>query len=228
MTKGVTDFVNGIPKTIENIGKFFSDVFKGIPGFITSIIPNVVKTIGNMVTGIVGGIDKIFPGFKTVFNNVISFFKTVIINPMIRMVEGFVNMFINGINFLIAGLNKIKITIPGWIPKALGGGQSFGVNIKPVAPITLRPLAKGGTVMPSPGGTIAQIAEAGRPERVEPLDPNGLSNRDKAMIDFLTKQRPGTGSGIQIIVNPSAGMNERDLAEMVSRKLAFELRRGAY
>lgn len=228
MTKGITDFVNGIPGAIANIGKFFSDAFKGFPGFVTSIIPNVMKTIGNLVTSIVGGIDKIFPGFKTVFNNVINFFKTVVINPMIRMAEGFINGFINGINFLIAGLNKIKITIPSWIPKALGGGQSFGVNIKPVAPITLKPLAEGGTVMPRPGGMIAQIAEAGRPERVEPLDPNGLSNRDKAMIDFLTKNKGVGGQPIQIIVNPSANMNERDIAEMVSRKLAFELRRGAY
>lgn len=226
MTKGVTDFVNGIPKTIDNIGKFFSDVFKGIPGFITSIIPNLMTNIGKMVTSIVGGIDKIFPGFKTVFNNVINFFKTVIINPMISMVEKFVNGFINGINFLIGGLNKLKVNIPSWVP--LIGGKTFGVNIKPIAPIRLTPLAEGGTVMPRPGGMLAQIAEAGRPERVEPLDANGLSNRDKAMIDFLTKNKGTGGQPIQIIVNPSANMNERDIAEMVSRKLAFELRRGAY
>jgi hypothetical protein len=33
---------------------------------------------------------------------------------------------------------------------------------------------------------LATIAEAGRPERVEPLDQNGLSNRDRALIAALT------------------------------------------
>jgi hypothetical protein len=71
------------------------------------------------------------------------------------------------------------------------------------------------------GGTIARIGEAGRPERVEPLDPNGLSKRDKAIIDRLS------GGGVQITVNPSAGMDERELAALVSRQLAFQLRKGA-
>jgi hypothetical protein len=171
----------------------------------------------------VNGIDKIFPGFKTVFNNVVNFFKTII-NNMIGMAEGFVNFFIRGINNIIAAINKIKFDVPSWVPFI--GGRTVGFNIPKVPEIKLPRLAQGGTVMPTPGGTIAQIAEAGRPERVEPLDPSGLSARDRAMIKMLAGN--SGGPSIQITVNPSAGMNERDLAEMVSRKLAFELRRGAY
>jgi hypothetical protein len=78
--------------------------------------------------------------------------------------------------------------------------------------------------MPSAGGTLAQIGEAGRAERVEPLDPNGLSKRDKAMIETLAG---GKGSGINITINPSAGMDERELASIVSRQIAFQLRKGA-
>ena len=76
--------------------------------------------------------------------------------------------------------------------------------------------------MPSRGGTLAQIAEAGRPERVEPLDANGLSKRDYAMIGALR----GAGGGINITVNPSPGMDERELAALVSRRIAFEIKRG--
>jgi hypothetical protein len=83
-------------------------------------------------------------------------------------------------------------------------------------------LAEGGVIMPSPGGTIARIAEAGRPERVEPLDPDGLSVRDRAII----KELSSGGKGPTINVYPSAGMDERELAEMVSRKIAFQIRRG--
>jgi hypothetical protein len=78
--------------------------------------------------------------------------------------------------------------------------------------------------MPSAGGTLAQIAEGGRPERVEPLDPDGLSKRDKAMIQLLAG---GAGGGPVINVYPSQGMDETELAEIVSRKIAFAMRRGA-
>ena len=70
---------------------------------------------------------------------------------------------------------------------------------------------------------LARIGEAGRPERVEPLDPDGLSKRDKAMIEMLA----GESRGIQITVNPSPSMDERELASLVSRQLAFQLRKGA-
>ena len=71
---------------------------------------------------------------------------------------------------------------------------------------------------------LATIGEAGRPERVEPLDPDGLSKRDRAMIAMLSG---GGAGGINITVNPSPGMDERELASLVSRQLAFQLRKGA-
>jgi hypothetical protein len=76
-------------------------------------------------------------------------------------------------------------------------------------------------INPSPGGTRARIGEAGRAERVEPLDPDGLSKRDKAMIALMSN-----GGGINITVNPSPGMDEVELASVVSRQLAFHMRKG--
>lgn len=86
-------------------------------------------------------------------------------------------------------------------------------------------LAKGGTVMPSPGGTIARIAEAGRAERVEPLDPNGLSNRDKAIMDRYMGSPAQAGVQINVYAQPNQDVNE--LAEIVSRKVSFNMRKGA-
>jgi hypothetical protein len=44
------------------------------------------------------------------------------------------------------------------------------------------------------------------------------------MIQLLSG---GATGGINITVNPSAGMDERELASLVSRQLAFQLRKGA-
>jgi hypothetical protein len=82
-------------------------------------------------------------------------------------------------------------------------------------------MAAGGTVFPRSGGTMVTVAEAGRPERIEPLHSNGLSDRDIAIINKMSG-----GSGVNITVNPAPGMDERALAEMVSRRIAFEIRKG--
>ena len=92
-------------------------------------------------------------------------------------------------------------------------------------PVIVPKFAKGGIVFPSMGGSLVNVAEAGRAERIEPLDENGLSKRDKALILALSG---GGSAGATINVYPSAGMDERELANMVSRKLAFEIRKGAF
>ena len=84
-------------------------------------------------------------------------------------------------------------------------------------------MANGGTVYPSAGGTIVQVAEAGRAERIEPLDQNGLSDRDKAMIKMLA----GDGRSIIINVTQLPGENGEDLAQKVSRIISREMRMGS-
>ena len=132
--------------------------------------------------------------------------------------DGIKEAFKSVINFIIGAWNKLQFKVPSFsfAGKTIGG---FTLGLPPITP-----LARGGVVMPSAGGTLAQIGEAGRAERVEPLDSNGLSKRDKAMIETLAG---GKGSGINITINPSAGMDERELASIVSRQIAFQLRKGA-
>lgn len=86
-----------------------------------------------------------------------------------------------------------------------------------------RPMAEGGIVRPSRYGTLAVIGEAGRSERVEPLDSDGLSVRDRAIIKELSF---GGGGGVTVNVYPSEGMDEKELADLVSKKLAYQIRKG--
>jgi hypothetical protein len=81
--------------------------------------------------------------------------------------------------------------------------------------------AEGGIVAPRSGGLLSIIGEAGRSERVEPLDPSGLSKRDRAMIAMLA------GNGPAINVYPAPGMNETELARKISREMASQMRRGS-
>ncbi len=141
------------------------------------------------------------------------------------MWDGIKTAFKGAINFVINGWNKLRFKLPDFAGLKIAGktiipgftGPSLGVPY-------IQPLALGGTVMPSASGTMALIGEAGRPERVEPLDPDGLSKRDKAIISMLAGNGAG---GATINVYPSAGMNERELANLVSKQLAYQMRKGA-
>lgn len=200
--------VTAVLKFVMPILKVLIGIFAAVAAIIANI---VIPIIAGLINFFIGGWGNIVKGFKGAINN------------MIGLVEGFVNFFIDGINMIIKAINKIKFDVPDWVP--LIGGMKFGFNIPLVGKLKIPRLADGGTVMPSPGGTLAQIAEAGRAERVEPLDPNGLSNRDKAMIKLLAGNEGG--GQVNITVNPAPGMNERELAALVSQEMMRQMRRGS-
>ena len=185
---------------------------------------NLINGIG---TSIKNGLGAAVDFVSTKFTSLISFITTLpskIASAARGLWDGIKDSFRSAINFILAKWNDLQFGLR--FPDKIFGislgplsGKGFTLDT-PNIPL----LAKGGVVMPSAEGTLATIGEAGRPERVEPLDPDGLSKRDKAMIQMLSG---GTGSGINITINPSAGMDERELASIVSRQIAFQLRKGA-
>lgn len=202
-------------------------IWQSLVDFFKNAVANIGSFFTTLWTNIKDGWDKTVEGFKNI--DLGQIFKNLV-NGAISIFEGFVNNLIMGLNNgIIKAMNMIKVDIPDWVRRgaALLGyqlPQSVGFNLPNVATIKLPRLAEGGIVMPSPGGTIAQIAEAGRPERVEPLDARGLSKRDYAMLEAIKGSSRG---GINITVNPSPGMDEKELAAMVSRRIAYEIKRGA-
>jgi phage-related protein len=199
--KTVYPFVSGIVKNVKDkagaIWDFVSDAISTAWGKVTSYFDKTIYPfIKGIKTAVTDAASGIWDGLKSGLSTVVNF----IIDRL--------NDVIGGLNWAIRQANKVKI----------------GKDIKELSLIPAVNLAMGGVVRPTPGGTLARIGEAGRPERVEPLDPDGLSKRDKAMIQFLSG---GAGGGINITVNPSADMDERELANLVSRQLAFQLRKGA-
>lgn len=61
-------------------------------------------------------------------------------------------------------------------------------------------MAGGGIVRATPGGVLSLIGEAGRHERVEPLDRQGLSTRDRALIAALSDGGGGGGGRTEVRV----------------------------
>lgn len=183
---------------------------KKVLGTIWNGISDALKTVKNAIVGEngSGGIfEKIRSGISSVVDKIKGYFSGIWDNLLDVPKAGLASAF-NGairiINGIITQVNKIP-----------------GVSIPTLDPVTF---ADGGIVRATRGGVLGIIGEAGRDERVEPLDDKGLSKRDYAIIDYLTG---GRGGGTTINVYPSEGMNERELAQKVSRELALQIRRGA-
>jgi len=73
-------------------------------------------------------------------------------------------------------------------------------------------LAKGGTVRATPGGVMSMLAEGGKHERVEPLDSQGLSTRDRALIAEMAAKFGGTGGGNTVV---RVYIGDRELSDLV-------------
>lgn len=148
---------------------FLADIFKVV----------LIGAIGLFQAGL-EGLGTFVSGFATTFKNVwsgISSFMKGIINGILGFIQGLVNGVISGVNAVIRAINSLRFTIPSWVPGL--GGQSIGFNLPTLGNVNIPRLAEGGVVMPQPGGVLANLAEAGQPEAVIPLDRfNGLGNKD--------------------------------------------------
>jgi hypothetical protein len=241
--KGAFDTVKEALSELAPVFEGFGEIFKKIGDFIGKyIVPifqfvltnaidifaeaialaiRIVKGLWEIITGnpieglktIFGALGKfIVNGLKAIWNNAKEALSNIpIFNSIMNAAEKAFSWIARLWNNTFA---KIKFTVPNWVPGL--GGKGFAIPPIPG-------FAEGGVIQPQPGGAIVRVAEAGRPERIEPLDEQGLSRRDRAIVAQLA----GRGGPSNIInVYPSAGMNETELAAMIDRTLAFRLRRG--
>jgi phage-related protein len=229
--KNAISFVwnNVIKPVFEAFGTVFAAVWDGILlyyttvwGVITTGISfvwnNVIKPVFEAFGTVFG---KVWSGIKTAFTAVWDFIKGAIEkgkSVFTGIGTAIKDAFKEAFNFVAdiwnKTIGKIGFKTPSWLGPL--GGKEFKIPSIPK-------LAEGGIVPATRGGMTAIIGEGGRPERVEPLDPDGLSKRDKAIIAMLS----GGSGGSTINVYPSPGMDEVELASLVNRQIAFQLRKGA-
>jgi ribosomal protein S5 len=135
--------------------------------------------------------------FEVAFKFIGNVFKGYV-NFWISMFEGFINGVLHGVNMMVGGLN----TMLDGVKAATFGNVNLHVN--PIPDVKIPKLAKGGIVMPSPGGTNVTVGEAGSAEAIIPLNNrNGFGNTinvyvqsadPKAVVDALGKYVKTNGS----------------------------------
>ena len=202
--QGMQPTLDGASKVFKAIGDILAVTVVPV---LKIVLVGAIKLISGLIVGLITVVGRLTNAFGTVAGAIAGAFSGAA-----SIVRGAINGIINVWN---STLGRVSFTLP----KVLGfGGGTIGFPKIPN-------FADGGTIYPKAGGTIARVAEAGRPERIEPLDANGLSVRDKAMIKLLSNSS-NSKTDLTVNVYPSAGMNESELASMVSRQIAFQMRKG--
>lgn len=219
--------VDYIKMTYENL-KF---VFTTIVDFVKGIPAKFAAAASAIWTWITDKLSAAYTSIQTKFTEIVNYVGTLkdkVADKAKGIWDGIKDSFKSALNFIIGKWNNfsLELKFPNsvfGIPLGALAGKGFTLNTP-----NIPELARGGIVAATPGGVLARIGEAGRPERVEPLDPSGMSKRDKALIDQMIKSRGGgSGEGIVFNIYPSQGMNEIELANMISRKVAWNMRIGA-
>lgn len=235
---GLIEFVGSIPERLAAFGatiwQWIGDAFsaawtwlqeqwESLVTFVQEIPSRLAAGAGMLWQWIQDAWDDYWTLQKQRFDDLINFFKELpgkLANAAGNLWEWLKDSFKGALNWVIDKWNNWRLSLRIPTNAFTVGAGIAGIGFDIDTPNIPR-LAMGGVVSPRSGGTLAYIAEAGRPERVEPLDSQGLSKRDRVLIDKL-----GPGGGMTINVYPSAGMSEQELAKKVSRELAYQLRRG--
>ncbi len=175
------DGLNAFMANVKNIWDSIMKIFNGVIDFVRGVFT--------------GDWQRAWDGVKNIFGGTFDLIASMAKAP-INGVIGILNGAISGLNILIDGLNKIKFSIPSWVPGI--GGKSFGINIGHIGKIPY--LAKGGEVLR--GSAI--VGEAG-PELL-------TVENDRTIVQPLKPNRTTTPvhGNTQIIFNGTYGFNNHD------------------
>lgn len=173
---------------------------------ILLVVAKIFSAVLTVAIGLfAGALQRLAPAVKVVADGIAGVFSWLasnisgILNWIIGAFEGFINFLADGVNKFVDPLNALLDGV-----RAVTGG-AVDLRVNAAEHISLPRLANGGIVMPSPGGTIAQIGEAGKAEAVIPLD----------RLSSMMGSGGGGTSTVNITVNAGMGTDGAALGEQI-------------
>jgi phage-related minor tail protein len=169
---------------IQAVANIFLDILTPAIHAITEILGGVIDFLTGVFTG---NWNKVWKGIGEIFSG--------IWDGLVGIVKGVVNGIIDAIDGVIKGVNSI------------GGAVGIHIGVIPH-------LAEGATVLPTPGGTVVRVAEAGKPESV--VDTGKLNK----LLDQAANggQRKGGGD---ILPNATIVMQKEHSVAEYAQELGF-------
>ena len=131
-----------------------------IPLLVAAIVGVIaaVTMLGGTFENVIGGVKQLLGGFVKFFKGVFTgdmemaaeglkdiFFG--LLNTVLGIVGGLVNVIVKGLNWVIDQLNKVSFDVPDWVPGI--GGMHVGVNIGHIKEWEVPMLAQGAGIPPN-------------------------------------------------------------------------------
>lgn len=156
--EGVADWFK--EKVTEKIKSKFTSVKKKIKSTFKDAISYVKekwKGVSDWFT------EKVRTPIENVFSKLSKNLKSTI-NGIIGFLNGMISGIVSGINTVINAINKIRVTIPDWIPEV--GGKTIGFNLKTITAPKI-PLLAQGAVLPANKPFLAMVGDQKHGTNVE-------------------------------------------------------------
>lgn len=130
------DIIEVIKLKFTDVASTVKNIFNGLFSAIQQVLTGIIQFLSGVFTG---DVDKIAYGLSNILFGAL--------NAGITVIEGFINLIIDGINSLTRLINTIHVNIPDWL-----GGGTLGFNIPTIGKLSLPripALAKGAVIPPN-------------------------------------------------------------------------------
>lgn len=192
--------IGGLQIAVEYLTPVLTGMATAVETYLTPIITTLQDTLGGLITFLTGVFTL---DWELAWQGITDTFSAIF-GGIGDIVKGVINAVIDVINGIIGGINAVATAVKD----GTGGMIDFVIP-------TIPRLAEGATIMPRRGGTLAVLAEAGKPESV--VD-TGLMNR--ALAEGLAGNGGGSRGGGDINVYPAPGMDEYTIGVIAGRERA--------
>lgn len=152
--------MQGLEQMFQGLLDFCLVIFSSLDQAFGACLDWIVQKLGvsnKSILGLVDGLKQIFHGVTEFLSGVFSgdwsrawegltgIFKGVV-NGLISLFEGFINLIPTGLNWLIDKINTLAFDIPDWPIFGSYAGQRFGFNFPHVGTFSLPRLAQGAVI----------------------------------------------------------------------------------
>lgn len=164
MSKGeeITTIVSGIGEIvaivwarlepiINTAKEYIRAAFETVNIIVEATIGAVLEILGGLIDFVVG----VFTGdWERAWDGIVGIFEGIgealigVINGIIAAINGLISGVCAGINTVINAMNKLRWTIPDWVPGGMGG-KTFGFNLKTISVPQIPYLAQGAVLPPN-------------------------------------------------------------------------------
>lgn len=207
VTTTATNIWTSITTAWANVKNATTTAWNNVKTAISTAITNAKSTVSSIASGIAGAVSSVWNNIKSTATTVWNSIKDAIVNP-INTAKSKIDTLVGGITSAFNGLKSaIKLPSIGTGVITIGGHQlTYPKLVWNARAMQNAVMLDGATIFGAMNGNLYGGGERGRELIVS--------------YDKLAEMMGGGGTtNINVVVNASPGMNERQLADVVARRI---------